>query len=539
MLDKKEAANNQGNQRSTDDAANGQGSKDAETKSLYKWCDFMETMLGCIDNENVEACSISLVPHHLRNSKAEAYMPHVVSIGPLHKGKRTDLLYMEEIKWRCMLHLLHRSEYPMQVLRKCCEAMLDLDEIVRASYNVDEIKFGCDDLSKIMVLDGCFLLELLISGSVLNDKIECSLNVRSPGHGVIQREKVLSDLTMLENQIPFLVLRMLSQKLFPDIFKDETCTRLIHEHALSILGYDYGTLGSSCEQLKAFHLLELVESFIDKEKVKDTTTNASEINIDSREDESGGHTKVKLQRFATRLEAVGVTIAGKINAQTEDSNIAAKSRFDLKVRFSKGKLEIPPLHVTETTKAKWRNFIAWELNRTTLEKQRGRREARISCQFISYAWFIQSLICCVHDVKLLRDRKVIFAREVESEEGKKKTMSNEDLMNLFRSLTVGIPDSEIDTDAWFDEVVQKLNTYAAVDNPTATCKIIIGREVERSKIMWHILRCFVTWIWYICRGSYRALRRDYIPTGWGLIAVLAAGTGLALTAVQTHYSIHQ
>ena len=53
-----------------------------EEANLKKWLDFMQTMLGCLGSEDseVEACSISLVPRQLRESKEEAYTPQVVSI---------------------------------------------------------------------------------------------------------------------------------------------------------------------------------------------------------------------------------------------------------------------------------------------------------------------------------------------------------------------------------------------------------------------------------------------------------------------------
>jgi len=34
--------------------------------------------------------------------------------------------------------------------------------------------------------------------------------------------------------------------------------------------------------------------------------------------------------------------------------------FDFEFKFEMGKLEIAAVHITKTTKAKWRNVIAWE-----------------------------------------------------------------------------------------------------------------------------------------------------------------------------------
>lgn len=397
-------------------------------------------------------------------------------------------------------------------------------------------------------------------------------------------------MTMMENQIPLIVLKRISGILFPEIFTDGGTDKLIQNLALSILGYN-----APDSDFKASHLLEFVHQDLKS-------------SISSGEVPNTRHGKQNLQRCATRLEAAGVTI-GPPQAQSENANmeagvtaepaeaqsevttqpsealseaanmedgvtdkppkaqsevttqspealskaanmevvvnvrprVAAETRFDLKVTFSDGKLEIPQLHITETTEAKWRNFIAWELNRTTLEKQRGvRNEDRISCQFISYALFFQSLTCSVHDVKLLRDRKVITVEKERTDKGKKKKiMSNKDLMNLFLSITEEFPEVEIQVDSRFRHVIEKLNSYPTQeDRSMATCWKIIAYGVRGpSKIMWHFFRRFLTWIWCKWIEAYGILKRVYIPSGWRLIAVLAAAAGLALTAIQTYYSI--
>lgn len=540
--------------------------------SLGRCADSMYFTMISIKSDTVGGCSVSFVPEQLQKSKVEAYMPQVVSIGPLHKGTKRDLLYMEETKWRCMTYLLLRTKKDEAgmffLMTMCIEALSRADDMVRACYNTYEIKFDRRELAKIMVLDGCFLLELLICGSPeLDERLRWTLDEPSPGAEVIKREKVLSDLTMMENQIPLIVLKRISGILFPEIFTDGGTDKLIQNLALSILGYN-----APDSDFKASHLLEFVHQDLKS-------------SISSGEVPNTRHGKQNLQRCATRLEAAGVTI-GPPQAQSENANmeagvtaepaeaqsevttqpsealseaanmedgvtdkppkaqsevttqspealskaanmevvvnvrprVAAETRFDLKVTFSDGKLEIPQLHITETTEAKWRNFIAWELKRTTLEKQRGvRNEDRISCQFISYALFFQSLTCSVHDVKLLRDRNVIVVH---------KLMSDEDLLNLFHNIIEGVPDAEIEMDSWFAQVIENLNSH-----PTT-----VDRVTTTSKIMWHIFICFLTWSWYQCRGTYRGLRRVYFPSGWKLIALLAAALGLGLTIAQTVFS---
>lgn len=109
--------------------------------------------------------SISIVPEVLKKSNEDAYTPRVVSIGPRFKRSEETLLIMEEIKIRCMMYLFHREQLYMSVeekLNACCEVIWNLNDQIRASYVVD-INLEQHELAKIMLVDGCFLLELLIS----------------------------------------------------------------------------------------------------------------------------------------------------------------------------------------------------------------------------------------------------------------------------------------------------------------------------------------------------------------------------------------
>ncbi|KAL2337778.1 hypothetical protein Fmac_012224 [Flemingia macrophylla] len=434
----------------------------------------------------MEACSITVVPEQLRESKAEAYRPKVVSMGPLPRGTNTDLLCMEETKLRCMLHLLQRSKGSeaaaiKQVLLECTKAMLDLDEVVRASYNVEKVRFNPEDLAKIMLVDGCLLLELLICASPhLDAQVPGPGPGPSPGAGIIKREMVLSDFTVLDNQIPLGILNKLSKVLFPQIRKNEDVFQKIREGALSIMGYDYTTLGSV--HIGGFHFVELVHSFVHMEKhaleKKNIKSIDCKIDID-RKEYVRIHPKIRLQPCAARLEAAGVTIqstgaepagvtiqfTGGVTIRStgvEPAGVTIQStgaepkstRFDLKVTFQDGKLTIPPLHITETTEAKWRKMNKEKhfSHRTQKPKMtfiHGRSYSAIGSTFGAKNKLSKNscLICCVHDVRLLRDKGVILVPQIDTEKGNKDIMSDEDLMYLFENMTRDAPGGEIDMDS--------------------------------------------------------------------------------------------
>ena len=150
----------------------------------------------------IQSRSISIVPEVLKKSNEDAYTPRAVSIEPRFKGSREDLLLMEEIKIRCIMYLFHREQDNMSAYEKlnaCCEVIWNLNDQIRASYVVD--------------INGCFLLELLISKG-LDDELPCQLKSPAPAPQLLRDEDVLSDLDLLENQIPICVLHELSRILF-------------------------------------------------------------------------------------------------------------------------------------------------------------------------------------------------------------------------------------------------------------------------------------------------------------------------------------
>ncbi|PNX70555.1 hypothetical protein L195_g057510, partial [Trifolium pratense] len=107
-----------------------------ETNRQERWMQTTNELLGAVRKETCQPYSIPVVPDELRKSNETAYMPKVVSIGPLYKGKK-ELLPMEEIKWRCLTSLLSRT-FGQDTIATCLDTVIKSDAAVRASY-VDEI----------------------------------------------------------------------------------------------------------------------------------------------------------------------------------------------------------------------------------------------------------------------------------------------------------------------------------------------------------------------------------------------------------------
>ncbi|GAB2279624.1 hypothetical protein Dimus_014268 [Dionaea muscipula] len=148
--------------------------------------------------------SIYRVPHCLRDpAHKKSYVPQVVSLGPYHHG-RLSVQEMEPHKWRALHHILRRHDQDINIY---LDAMKELEEKARTCYE-RPVSWSSEEFVEMMVLDGCFMLELFRGaaggfkalGYAMNDPV---FSMRGTVNS-IQR-----DMIMLENQIPLFVLDML------------------------------------------------------------------------------------------------------------------------------------------------------------------------------------------------------------------------------------------------------------------------------------------------------------------------------------------
>ncbi|XP_047179392.1 UPF0481 protein At3g47200-like isoform X1 [Vigna umbellata] len=452
------------------------------------WIFPIQVLLGTVRHGEVEACSISKVPDKLRKPNKDAYVPQVVSIGPYHKGSQNDLFMMEQPKWNYMLSLLGRSLFQAEqegkikdgpsTVKECGETILEIEYIVRASYGGNALSEP-HELAKLMLLDGFFLLEFIHRLHEYKESLKAGENGEYDDDPVFESLdkvlSVLSDLLLLENQVPFIVLKKLYRKLFPvpvPVEQDHRVATL----AMEALGY-FSVVPTS----GAAHLLHLVYLSI--------------VNQEDRKKTRRAHKELK--RCATRLRARGVTIR-----QGGRSNMNQFGEiFNFEINFDKGVLEIPQFRIKKSTEVTWRNMIAWEQSRIIT-----------SCKLTSYALFFQGLICCTHDIELLERLGIIV-----NESGKR----NVDLLKMFQTLSEGVDQMD-----WsYSDVCGKLNS------DTGTISL-----TKWPIVTWHQCRRIIAIIVYYCKNWYSILIKEHIPTVWKLIGVLAAVALLGLTIAQTYYS---
>nr|CAB3489947.1 unnamed protein product [Digitaria exilis] len=159
--------------------------------------------------------SIYRVPERVkRQTRAEDFEPQLVSLGPFHHGKRR-VLPMEEHKRRAVLHLARRARAPLRAFAAAVEAAAD--ELVDAYDGLldDDGWRGVgngDSFVEVMLTDGCFLLEMMRVGRlVLKGKPVRDYAPNDPVfsiHGFyFLRPDIKSDMILMENQLPLLVLQ--------------------------------------------------------------------------------------------------------------------------------------------------------------------------------------------------------------------------------------------------------------------------------------------------------------------------------------------
>ncbi|AES79459.1 hypothetical protein MtrunA17_Chr7g0241951 [Medicago truncatula] len=511
-----------------------------------EWCHSFAASLGSLEfYSHHQSRSIFLVPERLKKPNVDAYMPRVVSIGPRFKGSNEDLLQMEDIKIRCMKHLFQRGilrdRSAYETLESCCKALWEIDDVIRANYGPDINNIETQELTQIMLVDGCFLLELLIEKGLYEvpESVVDSPFFPGPAIELLRDEDVLSDLTLLENQIPIRIIYLLLRTLFPELtgYSTSEGETKINNLILFVLGYRQGRILDILDirgyhpgpvlSIHGDHILDIVNLFVNW----DFDQYGNFLDLFQFRDAPQQH-QLKLNRCALRLLTAGVIIKARFPEHHEEySNFNLSlvwrslcgllnsiflvnergrhldldyihQEVELKClnfhfKFEKGKLEIEQLHITKTTKAKWCNLIAWEHLQSNLRSTTRRGSG--NCKFTSAALIFNGLICSEDDVQLLKNKKIVVDH---------LKMSNRELVEYFRKVALGV-DHKVVAYSIYTEMVRCIN----------------NSEAFFIKQMW-----IMVWNSFTCRQEWvvRFLNRNY-----NFVATVVS----VLAVVQTVYTV--
>ncbi|XP_021659516.2 UPF0481 protein At3g47200-like [Hevea brasiliensis] len=147
------------------------------------------------------SCSIFQVPQSLMKIHSKAFQPQIVSIGPYHHGK-VELEMIQEHKFRYLESILARASVGYDDFYN---AIANMKAAIRECYpESTKIKYGGREFIEMMVLDGCFIIELFRKFRGERDDHNGPIfNVPWILHSI------MTDLLMLENLVPSSVLHTL------------------------------------------------------------------------------------------------------------------------------------------------------------------------------------------------------------------------------------------------------------------------------------------------------------------------------------------
>ncbi|KAD5508645.1 hypothetical protein R6Q59_030725 [Mikania micrantha] len=293
-----------------------------------------------------KSCCVFRVPQSLLEINKEAYEPRIVSIGPYHHGKK-DLEMIQEHKWRFLQDMLTRTG---KTLGFFMNIMVSLDNEIRESYSESIDRFTTNDLAKMMVLDGVFLIELFRKvGKLVHTQADDPIFKMGWISPFLMR-----DLLRIENQIPFFVLK----KLFEESNSNSrTLQSLILEFFNHIVERPQEVL-KKCENLDGKHLLDFFrKSFIHTKKTSvtvpkmiDKTKSVSpKLVHPTTEIDETKSLSPKLIRPATKLVNAGVKFKAIHQAQSF-----------LDIEFKNGLLLIPQINMDDFHSSFFMNCMAFE-----------------------------------------------------------------------------------------------------------------------------------------------------------------------------------
>ncbi|XP_075635951.1 UPF0481 protein At3g47200-like [Castanea sativa] len=441
------------------------------------WCASVKEKLKNdeIPGESNSVC-IYKVPPNMRLVEKKAYEPSIVSIGPYHHGV-PRLQAMEKLKWRYFHRLFNPKQQHGVELEPVMEAMEKLEEKAHSCYS-DEVKLSKGQFAKMMLIDGCFIIELFKELNQKQNFTQQKLDIDEE-RSLIKRwmlPTLRRDLIMLENQLPLFVLCELFQ-LITNSSSSTKETPSLQELALRFFnpllqrnhsgtqenqGNQPNLDESTAKGFEGKHLLDLFRSSI--------LPNLPE------KDARGKQTHT--MRSISELKEVGVKICTAKNQRTLDISFG-------KWKLNMGKkLTIPPVYIDDHRGTLFRNMLAFE-------------KCHRFCHpdVTSYLFFFDGLINSAKDVGLLHYKGILYH----------SLGSNREVAKLVNNLCKEVvPDND---ESYLYKVVNNTNSYFNT-----------GYARQRAGLVHHYFSSWVVGISTI--GAILALYLTLIQTASGVAGAL-------------------
>ncbi|KAI3496008.1 hypothetical protein L1887_38358 [Cichorium endivia] len=212
----------------------------SSTFSEQKWV--VQTRKN-LENETPSDQKIPVAVCHVPNSisviNPEAYVPQVISLGPYHY-LRPEVYQMERYKIE-MIKSYWRPDQINLVVNKLNE----IGPNIRASYH-KYLDLEDDTLALMLAIDGLFLIYLL----------------SKPLNNFADNASVFSDVMMLENQIPMIVLKEIVNSIGLSNDDDAKLFSMMQFFCKSQSPFEPPSYQQVLEETKVLHLLDLLHKMI-------------------------------------------------------------------------------------------------------------------------------------------------------------------------------------------------------------------------------------------------------------------------------------
>ncbi|KAF7135600.1 hypothetical protein RHSIM_Rhsim08G0187500 [Rhododendron simsii] len=365
------------------------------------------------ETQHWEKRSIYRVPACVTDLNKKAYRPQAVSFGPYHHGE-DNLVPMEEHKRRALLHFLKRSGKP---LKSYVDSLAGVAQSLKDSYESLDPAWGRDTgrFLQLMILDGCFMLEVLRTATQATDDYAHNDPIFSD-HGKFHIVPYIQrDMLMLENQLPMLLLTTLlaveNEKIKED---DEFVNKLILKFCRPNTRFPLGSGMGKC-----LHVLDVYrKSLLWKDTSKKKSHHHRIPHISTGRE--GGD---EIIPCAMELDDAGIRFKRNKSGSLKD------------ISFKGGVLRLPLIMVDDSTESMFLNLIAFE-----------RFHVGAGNAVTSYIFFMDNIIDSAKDVSLLHARGII-----QNAIGSDKAVAK-----LFNSLS---KDVTLDPDSNLDVVHKRVNKY--------------------------------------------------------------------------------
>ncbi|KAH1151673.1 hypothetical protein GYH30_045257 [Glycine max] len=312
------------------------------------------------------------VPPAIRENNPKAYTPQMVSIGPFHKARdagKEDSIFesMEELKENYLKAFLNRTQVPVGTF---VDKLQKSEDKIRRCYAV-HIKYKSDDFLKMILIDACFIIEHFL---------RCHTNGDWRGKGPVllkdsMQMQIWRDLILLENQLPFFVLKKLYKLAGINLASMNQKSPSFLQISFDCLKHDLcGT--RSCPTKSPKHFTDLMRTSL---------ISSSKFVLGEQEECEG----IKHVYSASQLREAGLKFKVSRN----------KNECLLDMTYSdEGVLTMPILNITDNSEVFFRNILAFE---------ECRHLSNDTNSITQYLVILNFLINTEKDVNVLVDNKII------------------------------------------------------------------------------------------------------------------------------------